>query len=257
MIRLGPSGFSYDDWIGPVYPPDLPRVQWLPFIAQEFDTLELNVTYYRVPSARTVTSWATRTPDDLTFKEQARRSLTHERDAPDFATFRAALQPLIEAGKLMCVLAQFPYPFRATKENRDYLLRLREGLADVPLAVEFRNRDWLRDETFDLLEELRMGICCVDEPRLRGLMPPIARATGPLAYVRFHGRNAKRWWNHEHAWQRYDYEYKESELREWVPRLRRLEETAPLVLVYANNHYRGQSIDTLRKLRRLLALAER
>ncbi len=253
MIRLGPSGFSYDDWVGTVYPPGLARGKWLPFIAQEFDTLELNVTYYRLPSARTAAGWAARTPEDFLFSVKAHRSLTHERQEPDFAAFRAALRPLIEAGKLGCVLIQFPYSFHATAANRDYLLRVREGLQDLPLAVEFRNRGWLRDETFDLLEELRLGFCCVDEPRLRGLMPPIARATGPLAYVRFHGRNAARWWNHEHAWERYDYTYSEEELREWVPRLRRLEEQAALVLVYANNHYRGQSLDTLRKLRRLLA----
>ena len=83
-------------------------------------------------------------------------------------------------------------------------------------------------------------------------MPSIVRATGPVAYVRFHGRNAAHWWQHEHAWERYDYMYDESELAEWIPKLRALDSAAPLTLVYANNHYRGQSVDTLRKLESLL-----
>jgi uncharacterized protein YecE (DUF72 family) len=128
-------------------------------------------------------------------------------------------------------------------------------LGDLPVVVEFRNRGWVEEGTFDLLQELEFGFCCVDEPRMRGLMPPIAKVTGPMAYVRFHGRNAAKWWQHDHAWERYDYTYSEEELREWVPRIRQLDQQAPLTLVYANNHYRGQSVDTVRKLGNLLAPA--
>jgi uncharacterized protein YecE (DUF72 family) len=97
-----------------------------------------------------------------------------------------------------------------------------------------------------------MGFCCVDEPQLEGLMPPTCMATSDIAYVRFHGRNSERWWKHEQAWERYDYTYNEDELREWVPRIQELQTAAPLTLVYANNHYRGQSVDTLHKLQQLL-----
>jgi uncharacterized protein YecE (DUF72 family) len=84
-------------------------------------------------------------------------------------------------------------------------------------------------------------------------MPPITKVTSDTAYVRFHGRNAEKWWQHEHAWERYDYTYSEEELKSWIPRIRELEAAAPLTLVYANNHYRGQSVDTLNKLESLLA----
>jgi uncharacterized protein YecE (DUF72 family) len=87
-------------------------------------------------------------------------------------------------------------------------------------------------------------------------MPPLARATAPLGYVRFHGRNAAKWWEHEDAWQRYDYTYTEGELKEWVPRLRGLDDEVPLTLVYANNHYRGQSVDAMRKLSALMSAEE-
>lgn len=252
MIRLGTSGFSYDDWIGPVFPQDMPRIQWLPYYATMFDTVELNVTYYRVPSWKVVKGWVERTPPEFLFTVKAHRSLTHERKEPDFDQFQNGLTPLMEAGKLACVLVQFPHSFRPSPASRDYLLTVREGLADLSLVVEFRNSAWVTEETFALLEAHDLGYCCVDEPDLKGLMPSVVRATGPVAYVRFHGRNAERWWQHEHAWERYDYTYEVSELAEWIPKLRALDSAAPLTLVYANNHYRGQSVDTLRKLETLL-----
>jgi uncharacterized protein YecE (DUF72 family) len=128
-------------------------------------------------------------------------------------------------------------------------------MGDWPVVVEFRDRAWVEASTFDLLTELQLGYCCVDEPNLAGLMPPVARATGPVGYVRFHGRNAEKWWDHEQAWQRYDYRYRREELSEWLPRLRALDADRPLTLVYANNHYRGQSIETLRLLQNMLATA--
>jgi uncharacterized protein YecE (DUF72 family) len=253
VIRLGPSGFSYDDWVGPVYPPELARKEWLNHIAGEFSTLELNVTYYRVPGTRTVEGWAERTPPDFLFSVKAHQSMTHERTSPDFAAFCEGMEPLRAHGKLACLLAQFPHSFHPTAENRAYLLRLREGLAGWPVVIEFRDRAWLTPDTFAGLEELQFGFCCVDEPALPGLMPPVVRATGPLAYVRFHGRNAKQWWDHEQAWQRYDYTYRPEDLADWIPRLRQLDSQRPLTLVYANNHYRGQSVQALRLLKQMLA----
>ncbi|MGH2619043.1 MAG: DUF72 domain-containing protein [Anaerolineales bacterium] len=255
MIRFGTSGFSYDDWIGPVYPGDLPRREWLAYYAKEFDSVELNVTFYRVPGQKTVSGWVERTPPEFTFSVKANRELTHERGASDWAGFRSGIGPLIDSGKLACVLAQFPYSFHPTAENRAYLERLREGLEELPVVVEFRDQAWVTDETFAQLSELSLGYCSVDEPNLHGLMPAVAKVTGPLAYVRFHGRNAEKWWEHEQAWERYDYSYSADELREWVPKIRSLETESEAVLVYANNHYRGQSLDTIRKLRELLGVA--
>jgi len=256
MIRLGTSGFSYDDWVGEVYPEDLPKWQWLSYYSRSFNTVELNVTYYRIPEARIIRGWVDRTPDDFLFTIKAHRSLTHERKAPDFQHFCESIDVLQTSGKLACILAQFPHSFHPTLENRNYLTQLSKGLEGYPVVVEFRGSDWVNDETFQQLRDLNLGFCCVDEPSLRGLMPPIAILTGPLAYVRFHGRNAEKWWQHEFAWERYNYTYSEDELKEWIPRIRELDEQAPLTLVYANNHYKGQSVDTLNKLQRLLAWEE-
>jgi uncharacterized protein YecE (DUF72 family) len=83
-------------------------------------------------------------------------------------------------------------------------------------------------------------------------MPPVAVATGPTAYVRFHGRNAAKWWQHEEAWERYDYTYSDEELLEWVPKIRQLDEEAPLTLVYMNNHWQGQAVGAARQLKMLM-----
>jgi uncharacterized protein YecE (DUF72 family) len=253
VIRLGTSGFSYDDWVAAFYPPDLPRRDWLGFYAREFDTVELNVTYYRVPGLRTVQGWADRTPPEFTFAVKAHGSLTHERSDPDYKGFTDALQPLAASGKLACILAQFPHAFRPLPDSWEYLSGLRDGLTGFPVVVEFRHTSWVTEDAFARLQELGLSFCCVDEPRLSGLMPPTIRATGPVGYVRFHGRNAAKWWTHDAAWERYDYTYPETELREWIPGLRALDAASDVVLVYTNNHYRGQSVDALRTLRKLLA----
>lgn len=256
MILIGTSGFSYDDWVGPFYPAGLPQRDQLAFYAREFPTVEINTTYYRVPDPRLVQGWVARTPERFLFSVKAYQGLTHEREAPDFPGFVAALRPLTEAGKLACILAQFPYSFHPTAENKAYLRRLREGFGDLPLVVEFRNVGWLRSEVFDLLRSLRLGFCCVDEPRLPGLLPPMAVATGPVAYVRFHGRNAAKWYQHEHAWERYNYSYSADELREWVPKLRQLDAAAGLTLAYFNNHYAGQAVRGARDLGQLLLFSD-
>jgi uncharacterized protein YecE (DUF72 family) len=252
MIRLGTSGFSYDDWIGEVYPKELPRWQWLSYYAEVFDTVELNVTYYRIPDRKLVRGWIDRTPDGFLFSVKAHKSLTHERESPDFHAFSDPVAELQEAGKLACILAQFPHSFHPTSQNWNYLGILAEGLSGFPVVVEFRGADWIEESTFMQLDELGLGFCCVDEPSLPRLMPKVARATSEIAYVRFHGRNAEKWWRHEHAWERYDYTYSEAELEEWVPKIRTLDDRAILTVVYANNHYRGQSVDTINKLQPLL-----
>lgn len=252
MIRIGTSGFSYDDWIGPFYPEGLPAREHLAFYAREFSTVEINTTYYRIPDRRLVQGWVDKTPDGFSFAVKAYQGLTHERENPDFAPFVAALQPLVAAGKLACVLAQFPYSFHPTPDNRAYLGQVREGLGDLPTVIELRQADWIKPDTFELLRSLNLGFCCVDEPRLKGLLPPLAVTTGSVAYVRFHGRNAAKWYQHEQAWERYNYTYSAAELSEWAPKIRQLDGEAALTLVYFNNHYVGQAVKGARDLSQLL-----
>lgn len=262
MLHVGTSGFSYNDWVGPFYPEGLHNREFLRFYAQEFSTCELNFTYYRIPDAHTLERMSARTPDGFLFTLKASREMTHKREDSEVASTRfvAALDPLVQVGKLGCILMQFPWSFKNTPLNRDYLSLSRDRLRDtktgdlLPVVVEFRNREWIADETFALLRKLDLGFCCVDQPRFRTLMPPIAQSTSRVAYVRFHGRNSTKWWKHDEAWERYDYTYSEEELKEWVPKIQRLNTEAEDTYVFSNNHWQGQAVDTARQLRMLLEL---
>lgn len=250
MIYIGTSGFQYDDWVGPYYPQDLPKKDWLAFYAQEFRTLEINFTYYRMPTARGLGGMAAKVPDNFLFAVKATQEMTHarERDRTVFEQFKSALTPLRVENKLGPILAQFPNSFRANDESRDYLKFLRAGLDTLPVVVEFRNKEWLSQETYDFLRENALGFCSVDEP----FFPRVAELTSETAYVRFHGRNFQKWWKHEHAWERYDYTYPIEELQEWTPKIEQLNSMAENTFVFSNNHYRAQGIDTARQLKMLL-----
>ena len=96
MIRIGTSGFSYKDWVGPVYPDKMPAKDWLSFYASLFSTVELNVTFYRLASVRNIEGWLRKTPEDFLFTVKAFRGLTHERKEPDFDSFAHSIQPLAQ-----------------------------------------------------------------------------------------------------------------------------------------------------------------
>lgn len=254
MIYIGTSGYSYGDWVGPYYPEGVNKNDWLAFYACEFKAVEVNFTYYRMPNPRTLAGMARKVPSGFHFTIKTPQELTHARESDPalFPTFVSALKPLIETNTLGAVLAQFPFSFHNTKQNVEYLKRFRERLSGLPVAIEFRNTQWLTDETFAFLRSQSLGFCCVDEPQLKGLLPPIAEATASVAYVRFHGRNTAKWWQHEQAYERYDYTYNKTELEEWTPKIQKLNQLAPTVFVFANNHYRAQAIETARQLRLLL-----
>lgn len=254
MILVGTSGYSYPEWRGVFYPDRLPAARMLTHYAERFRAVELNSTYYRIPTPRMLEGIVRRAGPGLTFAVKAPRELTHDRDkaAGALPLFREALKPMEDAGALGCVLLQFPFSFKPGPASAAHLLSLRGGLEDLPTVVEFRHRRWFTEDTFDWLRRHRLGFCCVDEPRLPGLMPPEAVSTGPVAYVRFHGRNAAHWWQHAEAWERYDYLYTEDELRPWVDKIRTLESQSTTTFVFFNNHAGGQAATNARMMRRLL-----
>ncbi len=246
MIVIGTSGFSYADWRGSFYPEGLGEHDMLAFYATRFPAVELNFSYYRMPTARTLGAMAAKTPEDFEFVIKAHRSMTHElgpgpqRQAA-FQEFREALRPLEGVGKLGAVLFQFPWRHRPGPGALAYLGEIRELYPDLPLVVEFRNSEWDRPETYEVLRQAGLGYCCVDEPRLKGLMPRQNLATSTVGYVRFHGRNAAKWWNHKEAWERYDYLYSAEELREWEPAIAEMDARTDVTYVFFNNCHAGQA----------------
>ena len=254
MIYCGTSGFSYNDWVGNFYPIGMPKGEWLSYYVREFDTCEVNSTYYALPKLSNVKAMVDKTKEDFLFSIKANQEMTHQREnnTAVFKAFYQMLEPIVSAGKLGCVLAQFPYSFRPSSLNWDYLRLLRERLGELPVVIEFRNAQWLRSEVFDWLRNLDLGFCCVDEPQLPNLLPPLAEATNGIGYIRFHGRNSAKWWEHEHAYERYDYSYTPQELSEWLPKIRKLDSVAEKTFIFANNHWRGQAVSTIRQLRVML-----
>ncbi|MBI4284871.1 MAG: DUF72 domain-containing protein [Chloroflexi bacterium] len=254
MIYLGTSGFSYDDWIGGFYPTGLPKKDWLTYYSREFDTCEINSTYYAVPGQSTLQAMMAKTGEGFLLCFKANKAMTHQREnnASTFESFKHVLEPVAAAGKLGCILAQFPNSFRFSQGSWDYLGWFREQLKGLPLVIEFRNAQWLRPEVFDWMRQHELGFCCVDEPKLPGLLPPLAEVTGQVGYVRFHGRNAAKWWHHTQAYERYNYSYSPEELAEWVPRIRQMDTLALKTFVFANNHWRAQAIGTIRQLKLML-----
>lgn len=254
MMYLGTSGFSYEDWVGNFYPMGMPKAEWLTYYAGEFNTCEVNSTFYALPKPANLKAMAAKTGDGFLFCFKANQEMTHQRDdnAHVFEAFCQVLQPIITAGKLGCILAQFPYSFGFNRHNWEYLSLFKERLGELPLVVEFRNARWLRSEVFDWLRHHELGFCCVDEPRLPNLLPPLAEATSKIGYVRLHGRNSAKWWQHEQAYERYDYSYTPQELSEWLPKIQKLNNIAEKTFIFANNHWRGQAVSTIRQLRVML-----
>lgn len=279
MLLVGTSGWSYADWVGPVYPPELKerRGAWLEHYAQRFATVEVNSTFYRLPEPRVVEGWvekAGRVGGDFEFSLKAPQDVTHTAMVEgDEAMVKEvldqfhslALEPLREAGLLGAVLLQLSPRFRGGEEQLRLLRLAVEGLAGrgVEVAVEFRHRTWLEGralapEALALLEERGAALCAVDGPSF----PPMLRGTASHAYVRFHGRRADMWFargrqrtTEDDLPARYDYLYAAQELEPWARVLRENETRFAKVRVYFNNHPRGQAVRNAEDMMRLLGVA--
>jgi uncharacterized protein YecE (DUF72 family) len=256
-ILVGTSGYSFADWIGRFYPPGLPRSEMLSYYTQHFPVVEVNSTYYRVPPPQVTAQMERKTPPGFRFVVKAPQAITHERrlDPDTLAAFRDCLEPLCDAGKLDGILLQFPWSFRDDPRSWRLLSGARAELPGHPLYVEFRHQSWARPETFERLRDSSLGYCVVDEPDLKGLMPPVVELTSPAGYVRFHGRNRANWWGPRgsRSGDRYDYLYSGSELGEWAVKIRDLARRAERVYVFFNNCHAGQAAQNAKLMQELLS----
>jgi uncharacterized protein YecE (DUF72 family) len=255
-LVIGTSGYSYDDWQGPFYPEGLAKEDRLRHYSLFFPFVELNFSYYKMPEAHSLRAMADKTPSSFLFSVKAHQSLTHEvkRDWKDDAElFVKAVSVLAERGKLACVLVQLPYRFHYTVENRVYLSELLSELAPFPQAVEFRNAEWMNERVFSELSSRGAAYLAVDEPELPNLPRPEPSATADIGYVRFHGRNKEAWWSGDNV-SRYDYDYSDVELREWLPRIALLREKTKTLYVAFNNHSKGRAVANAKSLKALTDL---
>jgi uncharacterized protein YecE (DUF72 family) len=263
MVKVGTSGFSFPDWKGTVYPKEIKDREMLVYYERElgFQVLEINFTYYTLPSQNSFVGMSKKTSEEFEFVVKCFKGMTHEiRDRKTgrivdnreiFDKFMYSLQPLIQEGKLGCILAQFPYSFFPNREDFAYLRFFGEQMGGVPLVMEFRNTYWLKDSTFSFLRDSGVGYCVVDEPKLPKLMPFVPRATSDLGYFRLHGRN-RDWFNVPTS-VRYDYLYSEEELKSFIQPIREIAEQTAKTLIFFNNCHGGSAARNAMELLRMLS----
>lgn len=259
----------------------------LRYYASQFSIVENDSMYYAVPPPEQAELWVARTPRGFTMNVKAFASLTgHYTDPkrlprdlrealpaairskrnvyPDdlgdevraelAARFRAAIEPLRATGRLGVVLFQFPVWFTPSPENRRTVMAIGEMVPGCRAAVELRNHTWMtdhdRERTWRELREAGLVYTCVDEPQgLPSSIPPLAVATSDFALVRFHGRDASRWSRTtQTAAERFRYRYSIDELKEWVPKLRRLAKEASTVHAVMNNCHSDDAVTNARQL---------
>lgn len=257
MIYIGTSGYSFNDWVGTAYPEGIKKSQMLTYYWSRlgFNTVELNFTYYTIPSYRTIVSILRKTPGDFKFSVKLPSQVTHQSwrdgnvDQSAVKSYLGALKPMEDEKRLLTHLAQFPYSFKFSKKGLKYIKQISNTFR--PLSIEFRHNSWDRNEVYEFLRDNEITFVVVDEPKLKGLFPYKVLATADMAYFRFHGRN-KRWFDSSHD--RYDYMYSEEDLKMFSSDIKRIYGDVKDVLVYFNNCHRGQAVKNALKLKELLEI---
>ncbi len=245
-IRIGPAGWSYTDWQGVVYPPHKSKFDELAYLAQFFDTIEINSPFYRIPPPAHAKSWVRRVASNphFMFTTKIFRSFTHQPDARapgDLSAFKEYLDPLASSGRLGAILLQFPWSLRNTPEAIARLEALFSDFADYPKALEVRHASFQTDDFFAFLDEHDVAWVNLDQPLFHESVKPADIATGPVGYVRLHGRNYEKWFAHAESWERYNYLYSPEELEPWVGRIESIARHKDTYAI-TNNHFRGQAI---------------
>jgi uncharacterized protein YecE (DUF72 family) len=273
-VRIGTSGWSYPEgrgtWNGIFYPPRGTRgfraADELSFYAEHFDTVEVNSTFYRQPSASATARWVAQTPAGFEFSVKLYQAFTHvtpvgrgpssdraaraatavpQPASGDADLFKAGIEPIAAAGKLGPVLAQFPPGFHCSPESLEYIASLLDTLRDYPVAVELRHRSWsdAGAATTELLGRFQAAWVQIDEPKFRlsirqDLLPNIQR----LYYMRLHGRNAAQWWSPDAAEDRYNYLYTREELKTFAAAAAVGRSEVRKAYLYLNNHFSAKAV---------------
>ena len=266
----------------------------LQYYASQFPLVEVDSSYYGMPSERNAGLWVERTPDDFVFDVKAFSALTQHptplrslpkdlreglpaelrdkrnvyyNDLPQevrdalWERFAAALLPLDSAGKLGVVLFQFPPWFLPGADSRRYLEEIKQRLPQYTPAIEFRNPYWFMDDdtdrTLQFLRSLDLPFVSVDEPQsTRASVPPVVGVTGPVALVRFHGRNQEAWARRgATVAEKYDYLYSPEELRAWAPAIEQMASSARETHVIMNNCHDDKAVRNARELATILCAA--
>ncbi|MDE1858577.1 MAG: DUF72 domain-containing protein [Thaumarchaeota archaeon] len=239
-LYLGTSGWSYNEWTGVFYPKS--STNKLSYYSKLYQTVEVDSTFYAFPSKGLVLGWARYTPDNFVFSVKLPRQLTHDKKLAldqgveaDLIRYLGLLKPLMATGKLGPVLIQLPpsYSFDSDFEKLKAFLNM--APEDVAFAVEFRHPSWLREEVWSFLRGRNVANVIVDEP----LLPPDTVVTADFAFIRWHGRGSRPWYN---------YRYTDKELDVWVPKVKEVASRVKKTYGYFNNHFHGFAVENSLKV---------
>jgi len=259
-IRIGTAGWSYKDWEGIFYPPGMQRrkIHPLEYLGRFFDATEINTSFYGPMKPELAKLWcrkvAAANPKFL-FTAKLYRAFTHSPIAVMEPTSAATIRPtdedevrtregldaLAAEGRLGALLIQFPVSFKNTSLNREYLDRLLRQFIEYPRVVEVRHSSWNDAATLSAFTQKNVGFCNIDQPLLGRSLAPTEHVTGPIGYVRLHGRNYAEWFDSDNRNDRYNYLYKQKELEDWKERIDSVAERAQTTYVITNNHFESKA----------------
>jgi uncharacterized protein YecE (DUF72 family) len=234
---VGMSGWHYDHWRGIFYPPKLARAEWLGFYARHFDTVELNNSFYRLPSEDAFTAWHGSSPPEFIFAVKVSRFITHIKRLKNIeeALENFTIRAKILDEKLGPLLYQLPPGMHRNDERLEsFLSKLPQGMQHV---FEFRHPSWLEDKVFDLLRQYHVGLCVFDMP---SFTCPVV-ATADFAYIRFHGSRGL-----------YSSCYSDEELADWAKKIASLTANLKAVYIYFNNDAEAFAVRNAKTLRQYL-----
>ena len=243
-LYLGCAGWSYKEWIGPLYDPDRSMLQQY---ASVFDTVELNSSFYRAPDEGTILGLTKYTNRGFMFSAKVNRKFTHDlamkldEDAiTELENFVQLFDPLLTQDRLGCFLVQLP----PSLKRNDTLLE--NFLAALPhrydYVVEFRHKSWLNPESWRILGRYQAAYCVVDEP----LLPPEVHITSDIGYIRWHGHGERPW---------YDYQYSQQQLQDWVPKVKTVRENTKKTFGIFNNHFHGYAPENCLQIMDMLGIS--
>lgn len=246
-LFIGTSGWSYNEWAGVFYPDS--KTNKLSYYSKTYTTAEVDSSFYAYPSKGLVLGWARYTPDNFVFSVKLPQLLTHEKRLDldkgveaDLVRFLSLLKPLLASGKLGPVLIQLPPSYSFQTDFGKLKAFLERSPEDVKFAVEFRHPSWLKEEVWSLLRSKNVANVIVDEP----LLPPDTVVTADFAFVRWHGRGSRPWYN---------YRYSDKELDAWVPKVKDITSRAKQTFGYFNNHFRGFAVENSLKMMEKLGVS--
>ena len=251
QVWIGTSGYSYPDWVGGFYPNGTRPAKMLSFYTQHFPVVELNFTFYRLPTPAMLARFAELTPDGFQFLVKLPRTLSHDKNPRDIVPFRLAVNELSTRSRLLGLLVQFPQAMHDLPSHRSWIERLADEFCSYRLAVEFRHRSWHHAELGPWLRERKLDLVAVDVPDLPGLYPRGMVKSGDRVYVRFHSRSAENWYRSDKD--RYDFNYDDKSLTEWIDALKVFGKDVEKVFLLFNNCQRSQAAANARRMQELLA----